>query len=88
MQAAAAAVMADAIGGGEDTGDPSDEPADSADPDQGDSAEADSGLTQLYDKDIHMTNEPEKSGCGCATARPPSPWLFGLLLVGLRRRRS
>ncbi len=88
MQAAAAAVMADAISGVEDTGGQPEESADSADPGTGDADDEDSGVVQMYDESIEMTEDAEKSGCGCATVRPGSPWLFSLLLVGLRRRRA
>jgi MYXO-CTERM domain-containing protein len=89
VQAAAAVVMADAIGDPEDTGQ-APGPGDSGSSGEvgGDGEDTgDTGDTgPLHDKEISIEHAEPKEGCGCATGSGGGPAFFGLLLVGLRRR--
>jgi len=90
LQAVVARVMADAIGGGEDTGSPGQED-DTGTGGGGGGETVDTGLAKDSGGGGASTGDTAEaadkdSGCGCATAGGTGPALLGLLLVGWRRR--
>ena len=88
MQQAAEAVMADALSGGEDTGEGSAGPEDTGeqDTDPGPSGD-DSGEGAVADSGGDAQPEADKSGCSCAASGGLVPWVAILSVIALIRSR-
>jgi len=89
LQAVAETVMADAIGGPEDTGEAPTEGEDTGTADEG----GDGGDDEASDGDTApppqgVTPKSSEEGCGCATVVGASPVLVGLLAFAIARRKS